>query len=302
MYSILGAKANWQFRILGEEKFLILMKKLLIISALVIIALGVSFFVFQNKPIINDSGKISERDSSENTNGSKTIGTDKNVEKPVDVLWVSTNFFQKTDKLYIDLQRNGEFFSKKEVQGRTEVRVGSLTQDVISRAFKVIDTRGVLNAKDSGEGEPLFSASEWVRVGMFIDGKTKFSQSAPIEDFPSDFQQLLKDLKLLAEKQAIVQETKAFVSAELVDSQRTKSIKEDPRKFFAFVEIKESDLIAIPSVRSAISTVGRQILLRDGVELQKIEEYIKLSNLKFISKEFFITFDGKSYQLQLLNQ
>lgn len=278
------------------------MKKFLIISVLVVIALGVSFFVFQNKPAINDNGKISEMGSSENTNGNKAIETNQNIEKPIDALWVSTNFFQKTDKLYIDLQRNGDFFSKREAQGKTEVRFGSLAQEVINRAFKVVDTRGVLNTKDSGEGEPLFSQSEWVKVGIFIDGKTKFSQSAPTEDFPSDLQQLLKDLKLLAKKQEVTKDIKAFIFAELVDSQRAKSIKEDPRKFFAFVEIKESDLVAIPSVRNAISMLGRQIPLRDSAELQKIEEYIKLSNLKSVSKEFFITFDGKSYQSQLLNQ
>ena len=278
------------------------MKKPLIISVLIVTALGVSFFVFQNKPAINDSNKISEMGSSESTNGNKTMSINQNIEKPIDALWISTNFFQKTDKLYIDLQRDGKFFSKREVQGKTEVRFGSLTQDVINQAFKAVDTRGVLNAKDSGEGEPLFSQSEWVKVGMSIDGKTKFSQSAPIEDFPSDFQQLLKDLKLLAEKQVVAQDIKAFIFAELVDSQRAKSIREDPRKFFVFVEIKESDLIAIPSAKNAIGTVGRQIPLRDNAELQKIEEYIKLSNLKSISKEFFITFDGKSYQLQLLNQ
>ena len=276
------------------------MKKLLIISALVIIALGVSFFVFQNKPIINDSGKISERDSFESANGNKTIGTNQNIEMPIDALWISTSFFQKTDKLYLDLGRNGEFLFKKHLQGKTELRFGNLTENVVNKAFKILDTRGVLNAKDSGEGEPLFSQSEWIRVGMVINGKLKFSQSAPIEDFPLDFQQLLKELKQSAEKQPVAQNIKAFLTAENVDSQRAQSIKSDPRKFFNFISVSEEELNTAPAIKNAIGALGRQVPVRNTSELQKIEEYIKLSNLKSASKEFFITVAKDSFQLQLL--
>lgn len=225
----------------------------------------------------------------------------KNVTlKPIDALWISTYFFMKPDKIYLDLQRNGEFLStKQEVEGKIEVRFGSLTQDVINRAFKVIETKGFLNAKDLGATyEP--TPSELVKVGMVVDGKIRSSQLAPIEDFPSDFQQLLKDLKFLAERQPLAQNIKALVVAELVDSQRAQSIKDDPRKFFAFVKMGESDFVATPSVGNAIGALGRQVPLRDNAELQKVKEYIKFSNLKSTNKEFFITWDGKTYQLQLL--
>ena len=135
---------------------------------------------------------------------------------------------------------------------------------------------------------------------MVIDGKTKSSQSAPIEDFPSDFQQLLPDLKSLAEGQPVLQNTKALIVAETVDSVRAQSIKDDPRKFFVFVGVQRSELVAAPSVRKAISALGRQVFLQDNTELKKVEGYIKLSNLKSISNEFFITIDDKIYQLQLL--
>ena len=219
----------------------------------------------------------------------------QNAEKPIDAVWISTNFYSNKDMSYMDLQRNGDFFSKKEGRGKTEFRFGSLAQSIITRAFNVVNTKGVLNVRNPG-GE-AFPGAEWVKVGMVIDGKTKSSPTTEIGNFPSDFQQLLKDLKPLAEAQPIAQDIKASIFSKLVDSQRVKSLKEDPRRFFTFVEVKESDLATSLSIKIAINILGRQIPLRDSMELQKIENYLKLSNLKSVTKQFFITFEGKSYEL-----
>jgi len=291
-----------------KEKFLILkfMKKVLIVSALIVILGGLSFFVFRNTSNVNNDSRSLDNNKTEptlNSVGNKTtpeVGFKQSVQKPIDALWITTNFFQKTDKLYLDLERTGNLLSKKEAQGKTEIRLGSLSQDIVNKAFKAADTRGVLNARDTGTGESLFSQSEWVRVMMLIDGKLKSSQSAPIEDFPSDFQQLLKELKQLAEKQPLAENVKAFLVAEMVDPQRAQSIKSDPRKFFDFITVGENDLAEAPAIKNAIGALGRQISVRNASELQKIEEYVKRSNLKSDSKEFFIVFVGNSYQLQLL--
>lgn len=255
------------------------MKKvfILLISTILVVFSGLSFFVFRNISIVNNNSKSS-----------------------IDVLWISANFFQKTDKLYLDLDHNGNFLSKKEVQGKTEVRLGVLSQDIMGKVFKVGGARGVLDARDTRTGESLFSQSEWVKVSVLTDGKIKSSQSVPIEEFSSDFQQLLKELKQLAEKQPLTENIKAFLVAETVDPQRVQSIKSDPRRFFGFVTFNEDDLSVAPTIKNAIGALGRQISVQNDLELQNIEKYIKMSNLKSINKDFFMVFANNSYQLHLL--
>jgi hypothetical protein len=133
-----------------------------------------------------------------------------------------------------------------------------------------------------------------------INGKLKYSQAAPIGDFPVEFQALLADLKSVAEKQPLNQGIEAFLSAEPVNVQRAQSIENDPREFYQFITLDNSDLKSFPVVKNAIQFLGRFIPIRHDSELQAIEKLVEQSNLKFTDKEFFIRVEGKSYQLQLL--
>src|SRR3989338_7660693 len=163
------------------------MKKIFLISSLVIIFVGLVFVVMRNRPTVNDVDSFP--------------GANKQSVKTPDALWISTSFFQKSDELYFDLDVSGNLIAKKGTKyGKeiAEIRVGSAPQELVEKILKVANARGVLNAKDTGTGEPLFSQSEWVRVSVMLDGKIKSSQAGygvPIEDFPVDFQDLFKELK-----------------------------------------------------------------------------------------------------------
>ncbi|MFC2032342.1 hypothetical protein ACFLUS_03120, partial [Chloroflexota bacterium] len=114
-------------------------------------------------------------------------------------------------------------------------------------------------------------------------------------------QPLLIELNELAENMPLVTpRIEAFLFVETVSPQRAQSINDDPRTFYEFIVLDESDTISVPVVKNAIQMVSRQIPVRNVPELQRIEEYIKLSNLKSTGKEFFITMSNRSYQLHLL--
>jgi len=118
--------------------------------------------------------------------------------------------------------------------------------------------------------------------------------------YDPDFQALLADLKSVAEQQPLDRDIKAFLVAEGVDTQRAQSIENDPRKFYEFIALDESDTNSVPVIKSAVQLLSRLTPVRSDSELQKLEEYIKQSNLKSTGKEFFITITRHSYQLQLL--
>ena len=180
------------------------MKKIFLISSLVIIFVGLVFVVMRNRPTVNDVDSFPGANKTESTTTNGTNGAvkikppsgvaNKQSVKTPDALWISTSFFQKSDELYFDLDVSGNLIAKKGTKyGKeiAEIRVGSAPQELVEKILKVANARGVLNAKDTGTGEPLFSQSEWVRVSVMLDGKIKSSQAGygvPIEDFPVDFQ------------------------------------------------------------------------------------------------------------------
>ena len=232
-----------------------------------------------------------------NTSTSKS----DNVTRSDDALWIYTG------SRYLDLQRNGEFLAARgnRNSGIQEVRTGKLSMDITNKAFDIINTSAVLNARDTDPGEQILSQSEWGNIGIMVNQEVKptspWGYTEEIEDYPLAFQQLLIELNALAKTMPLATPgIEAFLFAETVSPQRAQSIKDDPRRFYEFVVLDENDMNSVPVVKNAIQMLSRQIPVYNVPELQKIEEYIKLSNLKSTGKEFFITVSDRSYQLHLL--
>src|SRR5687768_4825567 len=100
----------------------------------------------------------------------------------VDALWINIipsrmNFppgkYPKVS--YFDLQSNGRFvFAEGDDPAFIEiVRSGILSKQFVRRAFQIVDKPSVLNARDTEPGEPIFSDSDWVNVGLSMSGKVK---------------------------------------------------------------------------------------------------------------------------------
>lgn len=213
--------------------------------------------------------------------------------------------FQSPDATYFDLRRDGTILVVKEnrnVNGFSEVRSGKLSRKMTQHVFSVATSKEVLRVRDSESGEQLFSQSEWVMMGLMIDRRVTdlWEFREELKDYPEKFQQLVSELKSLSKSLPLASDIKAVIFSNRVDMQRAKSIKEDTRRFYDFVVIGKKQLLSLPSLRKAIKIAHRRFPVQERSELESLKLLLKASNLKSISSDFFIEFEGEVYQIELM--
>jgi len=253
------------------------MKKIILLIVMVALILIIAVF-FSKYP----SNKIDAESSLENA------------------LWIYSG------STYIDLESDGEFLSvigNRYVQ-YYEVRSGTVEQELVDKTFRITNNPAVLNAKDTDNGESIFSQEEWVNVGILVSQNIKstspwgFTEELP--DYPEEFQELVAELKSFSDSSTVDSDIIALVLAQEVDSTRTQRIKNDPRKFYDFVEIEEVVLEETPSLGKAIFQISRLIPISNEAEFKKINEYHSKSNLQSSGRDFFIIVSDHSYQVEIL--
>jgi hypothetical protein len=221
-----------------------------------------------------------------------------------DSLWVYLMSFQSHDTFYFDLRRDGAIFVVKEDRyalGFSEMRSGKLSREMTERVFSVVTSRDVLDARDTEQGEQMFSESEWVSIGLMRGGRVTnlWGFREELKDYPEGFRRVVAELKSSSKLLPIASDIKAVIYASPVDAQRAKSIKDDERRFYDFVSVGEKQLSSLPSLRHAIQVANRRIPVRGQSELEALERLLKQSNLKSISTDFFIEYDGEVHQIEL---
>lgn len=219
--------------------------------------------------------------------------------RPDDAVWISV-----LGDRFLDVQHDGQIFMVKGFPNRAalEVRAGPIPDALIQRAFRILTSPAIVNARDTEPGEEIFSDSFWVSVGMVIKGTVTFSQpwgyTEELKDYPAEFQQLLVELTASAENLPIASEIKAIIVADGVDPERRRSIQDDPRKFYAFVELDDAALRQIPTLERAIGMPHRLLPVKDDSELDRIVAYFGESNPQSVGRSLFLTVNGQSYQIE----
>ena len=197
-----------------------------------------------------------------------------------DALWINIIPSQKDFRpnwpppdFYLDLQSDGKFLfaSGYKFGGQKSLLRGTLPRETVLRAFHIVSQPSVLNARDIGPGEPIFSDSDWVSIGLMVDGQVKaqggWVYQEELKDYPLEFQKLLAELKSAAEKMAGASNIKMLFSAQAVDKRRLKYLDPD-----GFITLDEASLNALPSLRRAIETAHRMVAIEDDGQMRKLAE------------------------------
>ncbi len=234
------------------------------------------------------------------------------IRQTQDAVWISIRNSRPTanniSDVYFDLERNGAIlvFRKRVhsgTKGVPEVYTGVLPQSATRRIFQVITAPEVLNARDSELGEPIFSQSDWANVGALIGDKFKqaplWGFTEELKDYPTQFQQVIDELKRFANNLPQNKSVKKLVSAALVDDRRANVIRNDPRRFYNILDLTEKDLFEIPALSQARTSLQRMIPIKSEKELQRLLSLMNASNLKGQGESFFLTISGRTYQIQL---
>jgi hypothetical protein len=139
----------------------------------------------------------------------KTEGQSHGSARCCDAVWVS--IMARLDEpgglnYYLDIQCDGRFLLAKSDKydfKKREIRSGLLAPEVVRRAFRIITNPSVLNARDTDPGEPMFSDSDWVNIGLMTDGKVQrmggWAFAEEFKDYPVEFRNLINELKAVAE-------------------------------------------------------------------------------------------------------
>jgi len=180
---------------------------------------------------------------------------------------------------YFDLQSDGRFVFAEgdEYSTMKIVRSGILPEKFVRRAFQIVDKPSVLNADDTDPGEPIFSDSDWVSVGLMIEGKVKASggwaYQEEIKDFPAEFRKLIAELRSIAAKLPYATNIKALLSAAVVDRKRVESIGRD-----RFIALDEERLEGLPALMQAILMSRRMVAVEDETQMSRLAELAKRMN------------------------
>ena len=201
----------------------------------------------------------------------------------VDALWINIipsrmNFppgkYPKAS--YFDVQSDGRFvFAEGDDPAMIEiVRAGNLSKEFVRRAFQIVDKPSVLNARDTDPGEPIFSDSDWVNVGLSMSGKVKatggWAFGEEIKDFPEEFRKLLAELKSTAAKLPRATNIKALLSASRVEAKRVELVGRE-----RFLVLDEVDLDRFPALKQAILTSRRLVAVEDETQMSRLSELAK---------------------------
>lgn len=226
---------------------------------------------------------MSQQPSSDSSRKQKTNS------RAVDALWISI-LPSKIDfppgkypqSIYFDVQSDGRFVVAEgdDPTILKVVRSGVLPEKLVRRAFQIVNQPAVLNADDTEPGEPIFSDSDWVSVGLMIGGNVKASggwaYQEEIKDFPAEFRNLVAELKSIAAKLPQATKIKALLSAGVVDAQRVESIGRNK-----FIGLDEEGLNRLPALKQAILTSRRIIAVEDEAQMSQFAELARRMTSEF---------------------
>lgn len=179
---------------------------------------------------------------------------------------------------YFDLQSDGRlFFAAGDPINLQVLRSGVVPKMLVRRAFKIVGKPSVLNASDTDAGEPILSDSEWVSVGLMKGGKVRahggWGYREEIEDFPADFQQLIRELRSLASKLPQTTNIKALLSASAANEKRVGSIGQD-----RFITLDQAALDKLPVLKEAILMSRRIVAVEDETQMSRLTELARQMN------------------------
>jgi len=199
---------------------------------------------------------------------------------PVDALWLNIlaskrNFIpgKYPQSSYFDVQSNGRFVFAEGDQSSTMkvVRSGTLPEMLVRRAFQIVNKPSVLNAVDTDPGEPIFSDSDWVSIGLMLGGKVKarggWAYQEEVKDFPAEFRKLIAELRSFAATLPQAANIKALLSAAAVDRKRVESIGRD-----RFIALDEERLDRLPALRQAVLMSRRMVAVEDETQMRRLAE------------------------------
>jgi hypothetical protein len=157
------------------------------------------------------------------------------------------------------------------------VRFGVLPEKLVRRAFHIVGKPPVLNADDTEPGEPIFSDSDWVSIGLMIRGKVRanggWAYQEELKDFPAEFRELIRELRSVAAKLPQATNIKALLSAAMVDPKRIESIGRD-----RFIALDEEGLDRLPTLRQAVSMSRRMVAVKDEAQMSRFAELARRMN------------------------
>jgi hypothetical protein len=259
------------------------------------VSVCVAFFIFP-------ADAISQRSLS------TPSGKQRQAPRVTDALWInilpSTRPFPRgkpPQAYYFDLQSDGRFvYARGDESERMEVlRSGILSKKLVRRAFQIVAMPSVLKATDTDPGEPIFSDSDWVSIGLMTGKELKapggWAYQEELKDFPVEFRELVKELKSIGEQLPEALNIRMLLSAVVVDDQRAKAIGPD-----RFIALDEAGLDELPALRQALSMSRRMIPVEDS-QLKKLGQLAQRMNAqvsywglyKIGGKEFYEV--GKYY-------
>ena len=196
----------------------------------------------------------------------------------VDALWINIlpappKFRQRiTDQAsYFDLQSDGRFiFAEGDPSNLKVIRAGDIPKMLVRRAFQIVGKPSVFKASDTDPGEPIFSDSAWVSVGLMAGGKVMarggWAYQEELKDFPQEFQQLIRELRSVAARLPQATNIKALLSASVADEWRVKLIGRD--RFFT---LDQAMLDKLPSLKEAI-LMSRRMVAVDETQMSRLTE------------------------------
>jgi hypothetical protein len=121
------------------------------------------------------------------------------------------------------------------------------------------------------------SDSEWVSVGLMINGNVKarggWGYQEEIKDFPAEFRKLISELRSIAAKLPQATNIKVLHSAALVQTKRVELIGEDH-----FIVVDEEQLDRLPALRQAIVMSRRMVVVQDEPQMTRFAEFARRMN------------------------
>ena len=211
----------------------------------------------------------------------ESSGEQKKESAVVDAFWINIlpirSEHQKPS--YFDLQSDGRFvFAEGDDPAIIKtVRSGILPKKFVWRAFQIVNKPSVFKARDTDPGEQIFSDSDWVSVGLVIDGKVKASggwfYQEELKDFPAEFRKLLAELRSVAVKLPHATNIKALLSGGMVEMKRVELIGRE-----RFIVLDEEAQDRLPALMQAISMSRRMIAVEDETQMRRLEQLARRLN------------------------
>lgn len=229
-----------------------------------------------------------------------------------DAVWISIRVSRPAanndSDFYFDLQRDGTILVLRQrvyfaTKGERDLRLGVLSGSVAKRIFQIISAPSVLEARDTETSEQMDSTSDWVNVGARIGGQLKqaplWGFTEEFKDYPAQFQQVIEELKRIAETLPQTTDVKKLIVASPVDDKRAQAIRDDPRRFFNIMNLSEKEAAELPAMSQAQRTPWRMIPIKNDDEVQRLLDLAKKASPRSTGGGFFLTIAEKAYEIRL---